>query len=247
MAPEDRPGTRKTPAPARQTSSDVESTSGVRAFLDQVQAMPRVREKAARGRLLFAMDATASREPTWDMACQIQGDMFAESATLGGLDVRLLFYRGFRELKTTPWVSSAAKLIPYMTRVRCLGGQTQLERMLDYAIRLTREDKIDAMVFVGDALEEEIDAVCAKAGELGMLGVRCFVFQEGQLDYAERGFRQIAKLTRGAYCRFDAGSAAQLKALLGAVAVYAAGGRQALLSHGDARGGEVLRIAHQVR
>ncbi len=241
MTSEDRPVARKAP------TSVPSALSEVNAFLDQVAAMPRVKEKAARGRLLFAMDATASREPTWDMACQIQGDMFAQAATLGGLDVRLVFYRGYRQLKTTPWISSAADLIPHMTRVRCLGGQTQLERMLDYAIHLTREHKIDAMVFVGDALEEEIDAVCAKAGELGMLGVRCFMFQEGRIEFAERGFRQIATLTRGAYCRFDAGSAAQLKALLGAVAVYAAGGRQALLTHGERLGGDVLRIAHQVR
>ncbi len=247
MTREDRTRADGTPVPAKDPERQVEATADVQAFLDTVRDMPRVREKASRGRLLFAMDATASREPTWDMACQIQGDMFAEASTLGGLDVRLLFYRGYRELKTTPWVSSAAKLIPYMTRVRCLGGQTQLERMLDYAIRLDSERKIDAMVFVGDALEEEIDAVCAKAGELGLRGVRCFLFQEGHLDYAERGFRQVAQLTSGAYCRFDAGSAAQLKALLGAVAVYAAGGRRALLSHGEKWGGEVLAIAHQVK
>ena len=48
-----------------------------------------------RARLIFAMDATASREPTWDRACQVQGQMFLETAALGGLEVQLVYYRGF--------------------------------------------------------------------------------------------------------------------------------------------------------
>lgn len=223
------------------------SQSDVQDFLNKVAAMPRVKAAGVRGRLLFAMDATASREPTWDMACQIQGDMFAETAKLGGLDVQLAFYRGFREFKVTPWVSTSADLIPYMTRVRCLGGQTQLGRVLGYAVKETKKQRINAMVFVGDAFEEDVDAVCATAGELGMLGVPCFMFHEGTNPLAEACFRQIATLTRGAYCNFDARSAQQLKELLSAVAVFAAGGRPALADYGKRRGGAALRIAHQVK
>ncbi|MDP6705086.1 MAG: VWA domain-containing protein [Alphaproteobacteria bacterium] len=220
--------------------------SGVKAFLDKVAGMPRVKPAGVRGRLLFAMDATASREPTWDMACQIQGDMFAETATLGGLDVQLVYYRGFHEFKATPWVSSSADLIPYMTRVRCLGGQTQLARAFRYAVSETKKQRINAMVFVGDAFEEDVDAVCAIAGELGMLNVPCFLFHEGPDPTAQAGFRQIAQLTKGAYCRFDANSASELKELLSAVAVFAAGGRPALADYSRRRGGAALRIAHQV-
>lgn len=221
--------------------------SDVQDFLSKVARMPRVKAAGVRGRLLFTMDATASREPTWDMACQIQGDMFAETAKLGGLDVQLAFYRGFRELKVTPWVSTSADLIPYMTRVRCLGGQTQLGRMLRYAVKETKQQRINAMVFVGDAFEEDVDAVCAIAGELGMLGVPCFVFHEGSNPIAEACFRQIATLTHGVYCNFDSHSAQQLKELLSAVAVFAAGGRPALADYGKRRGGAALRIAHQVK
>ncbi len=220
--------------------------SDVKGFLDEVAAMPRVKPAGVRGRLLFAMDATASREPSWDMACQIQGDMFAETATLGGLDVQLVYYRGFHEFKATPWVSSSADLIPYMTRVRCLGGQTQLGRVLSYAVKETKKRKINAVVLVGDAFEEDVDAVCAIAGELGMLSVPCFAFHEGPDPTAQAGFRQIAELTKGAYCRFDANSASELKELLSAVAVFAAGGRPALADYSRRRGGAALRIAHQV-
>lgn len=229
----------KTPV---ETGGDTE----VQAFLERVARTPSIKPAGARGRLLFGMDATASREPTWDMACQIQGEMFRETAVLGGLDVKLVFYRGFQELKTSSWLSSSEQLIPVMTRVRCLGGQTQIERLLRYAAAETRKARINALVFVGDCMEEKVDAVCTAAGELGMLGVPCFMFHEGHDQAAARAFRQVAQLTRGAYCRFDASSAAQLKQLLGAVAVYAAGGRKALTDYGQRKGGAVLQIAHQM-
>lgn len=223
-----------------------ERSADVDAFLKKVAATPRVMPAGTRGRLLFAMDATASREASWDMACQIQGDMFAETATLGGLDVQLAYYRGFREFRATPWVSSSADLIPYMTRVRCLGGHTQIERMLRYAIKETAKEKISALVFVGDCLEEAVDSVCDAAGALGLKGVPCFMFHEGMDPRAANGFKQIARLTNGAYCAFDASSARQLRELLSAVAVYAAGGYKALSDYGKRKGGPVLQIAHQV-
>ena len=88
---------------------------------------------------------------------------------------------------------------------------------------------VRAMVFVGDAMEESVDEVCARAGELGLLKVPVFMFQEGHDTTAEQAFREIARLTGGAWCRFDPGAAAQLRELLRAAAAYAAGGREALL------------------
>lgn len=218
----------------------------VAAFLNKLAATPNARPAGQRGRLLFGMDATASREPTWDTACQIQGDMFAETAALGGLDVQLAFYRGHGDFRATPWVSSSADLIPYMTRVRCLGGHTQLQRFLNYAAKAAGERKIDAVVFVGDALEEAVDDVCHAAGQLAMRGVPCFMFHEGLDQHAANGFRQVAEITKGAFCRFDSSSPGQLKALLSAVAVYAAGGRTALADFSAKRGGDVKLLAHQL-
>jgi hypothetical protein len=220
--------------------------ASVDAFLQQVAATPTVKPAETRGRLLFAMDATASRESTWDTACQIQGDMFAETTTLGGLDVQLAYYRGFKEFRATPWVSGSADLIPFMSRVRCQGGHTQLERVLKYAAKESTDKRVNAFVFVGDCLEEPIDDVCAAAGELALLGVPCFMFHEGDDLRAMGAFKQISEITRGAFCRFDLTSARQLRELLAAVAVYAAGGRRALAFYGDKKGGAVLKIAHQV-
>lgn len=230
----------------KQVVPDRDNAKAVADFLKKVAATPQTAPSGRRGRLLFAMDATASREASWDMACQIQGDMFAETATLGGLDVQLAFYRGFREFRASPWVSSSTELIPFMTRVRCMGGRTQLERMLRYAARETDKQKISALVFVGDCLEEDIDSVCDAAGALGLKGVPCFMFHEGHEPRAARGFREIARLTKGAYCTFDAASARQLRELLAAVAVFAAGGRKALGDYSRGKSEATLRIAHQV-
>jgi hypothetical protein len=229
------------------TTGDATSSREVDAFLQKLRATPAPATGGARGRLIFAMDATASREPSWDRACQLQGEMFETTAELGGLDVQLVFYRGFRECKASPWVSDSRALLGRMTAVRCLGGQTQVNRILRHAIKETEKKKVNALVFVGDCFEEDIDAVCATAGELGMRGVPAFIFHEGPDPIARRAFQQIAKLTGGAYCPFDSSSAQQLKDLLGAVAVYAAGGHKALADYGRRRGGEAVRLlTHQV-
>ena len=134
-----------------------------------------------------------------------------------------------------------------MTAVRCRGGQTQIERILRHAKSESKKKKVDALVFVGDCVEEDVDRLCALAGELGLLGVPAFVFQEGFEPLAMRTFKEIARLTKGAYCQFDSASAQQLRALLSAVAVYAAGGRRALEDYSKRAGAEVLKIAHQIR
>jgi len=231
----------KSKLPAR--SSDAE----VRAFLEKVAAVPPpVKPAGRRGRLMFALDATASREPTWDRACQIQAEMFTETANLGGLDVQLCYYRGFREFHASPWASDAKKLLTHMTAVRCAGGMTQIGRVLKHAIGETGRQRVNALVFVGDCMEEDPNGLCRLAGELGLLGVPAFMFHEGGDPVAERTFREVARLTKGAYCRFDAGSARQLRDLLSAVAVYAAGGRRALEQFGRGREQIVGQITRQL-
>ena len=219
----------------------------VDAFLRQLAATPAVRPAPGeRGRLLFALDATASRQPAWDRACHIQGEMFRETAALGGLDVQLAFYRGFGEFEASAWFDRADDLLKKMTAVTCLGGRTQIGKVLKHALAESKRQKINAVVFVGDCMEEAIDALCHRAGELGLLGVPVFIFHEGRDRKAVEAFRQIARLTQGACCPFDANSAQQLRELLSAVAVYAAGGRLALEDYSRRAGGATLLLAQQV-
>lgn len=223
------------------------SNAEVDAFLRKVAVAPTVGLGDERGRLIFAMDATASREPTWDHACHIQAEMFSATAELGGLDIQLAYYRGFREFRASDWVGEAGELLREMTRVRCLAGHTQIARLLKHGIGETERRKVNALVFVGDSLEEDLDKLGALAGRLGLLGLPCFMFHEGGDPVARRAFRQIAQLSGGAFCPFDAGSARQLKELLAAVAVFAAGGRRALADYSKRTGGPARQLTHQVK
>ena len=228
-------------------SEGKQARSVIDRFLDKVAATPAPVGGEGKGRLLFAMDATASREPSWDHACQIQGKMFEATAALGGLSVQLTYYRGFNEFRATKWLDNSRALVRHMSAVYCLGGHTQIRKVLKHAIRETKREKLGALVFVGDCMEENVDDLCAMAGELGLLKVPAFMFHEGGETQASLAFRQIARLSGGAYLQFDAHSAAQLKSLLAAVAVYAAGGRRALAKLGKHQGGAALQISHQVK
>jgi hypothetical protein len=218
----------------------------VEAFLRQVAAMPAVQPASGRGRLIFALDATASREPTWDHACRLQGEMFEATASLGGLDVQLVFYRGFGECKASRWLSRTQDLHAAMRKVSCVGGETQIARVLKHAIDEAKAGRVNALVFVGDAVEEPLEGLLQLAGELALLNVPAFVFHEGDNPVAGRAFKEIARLSRGAYCPFNNASAQQLKELLGAVAVFAAGGRKALADYTRRTGGATLLLTRQM-
>jgi len=226
--------------PAKGSASD----SDVAAFIAKMKSLAPA-ATGDRGRLLFAMDATMSRAPTWDMALKLQGDMFAAVKEVGGLDVQLMYFRGLGECRASKWVSDPDALARLMRSVGCEGGLTQIGRVLTHALDETRRRKVNALVYVGDSMEEDVDRLCARAGELGLLGVPVFVFQEGGDETAGRAFREIGRLTKGAFCRFDPGSARQLRDLLTAVAVYAAGGRKALLALGAKSDGAGARLLLQ--
>ena len=212
------------------------------AFLERVRALGPAKDVGKRGRLIFALDATMSRQPTWDTACVLQAEMFQAAASAGGLDIQLVYFRGLNECRASGWVAGSAKLAQLMGRIHCMGGHTQIGKVLSHARQEHARQPVQALVFVGDAMEEKLDDLCASAGELGLLGVPVFMFQEGYDAVAENAYREIARLARGAYCRFDIGAAHELGELLRAVAAYAAGGKKALaeLSARSAGGARAL-------
>jgi hypothetical protein len=217
------------------------------------QPSPRVaalleKMRASRGRLIFALDATASREETWDLAAQLQAQMFEEAARIGGLDVQLVYYRGADEVSCSQWFADAHELVRRMSTIKCMAGATKIARVLKHIRTENEREKVSAAIFVGDAVEEPPDQLyLAAAG----LGVPVFWFQEGDntVSYLdERGeladeypppkvaqvFRELARLTNGAYGKLDAGAAKQLAELLRAVAAFAVGGITALANqHSD--------------
>jgi hypothetical protein len=242
-----------TPAPipehgeARDNPPAATSRAEIDAFLSQVKTLGSAVERGQRGRLIFALDATMSRQPMWDQACRLQADMFREAASIGGLDIQLVYYRGLAECRSSPWVADPQRLGALMSRIDCRGGHTQIAKVLAHARRENDAAKVGTLVFVGDAMEESLDDLCAAAGELGLRNVAAFMFQEGYDPVCEQAFREIARLTRGAYCRFAPGAAHELAELLRAAAAYAAGGMKALADLKQRHSTGAVRLLEQLK
>lgn len=220
------------------------SSGDIDAFLNRAAKLPTLAQ--AKGRLIFAIDATMSRQPTWTRATEIQSDMFAVAQSIGGLAVQLVYFRGSGEFRASDWTASAGVLANRMRDVTCRSGFTQLRRVLAHAAEEASRTKVGALVYVGDAFEEDANVVAQEAARLALLGVPAFMFHEGDDAAAAAVFQQIARLTKGVYARFDAGAAKQLRELLMAAAIYATGGAVALREHARKQGGAYLRIADQM-
>jgi len=179
----------------------------------------------SKPRLIFGLDATASRESTWDMAAKLTAEM---SRAAGGLQLQLqlAYYRGDKQFTASRWMSDARALTAAMTGVMCAAGPTQIGRVLAHAHTEDRRRKIAAVVLVSDACEENPLELYATARRLD--GVPVFLFQEGTDEQVAGIYSAIAAITGGASSRFDAGAAARLADLLRAVAAFATGGRRAL-------------------
>jgi hypothetical protein len=197
-------------------------TSDADTFLERIS---QTTSTSNRGRLIFALDATLSREDTWDTACKLTGDMFTE---IRGLDVQLVYFRGLDECRASRWVSDPAALAALMTKIGCRGGHTQIRKVLDHALKTSAQ----ALVYVGDSIEgpeddgkDFADDLCSKAAKLGY---PAFVFQEGKNPKVEKTFREIARLSKGAFSRFDVEGISRFRELLRSVAAFAAGGMKAL-------------------
>jgi hypothetical protein len=229
----------------RQKSEVTSAASDISAFLQKAKEIKPQADSG--GRLVFALDATMSRQPTWDQACHIQAEMFREADKIGSLKIKLVYFRGFGECRASRWFEHGGDLAQAMGKISCQGGRTQIRKVLSAALSAADKEKIAALVYVGDCMEEDIDQLCDKAGQLGMLGVPMFLFQEGRDSVAEQAFRELARLTGGAFCRFDAGSARQLAELLKAVAVFASGGREALKIFEKAGGDGARLLLEQLK
>lgn len=223
------------PSPQRSSAQDID------AFVRHARALGATRP-AGDGRLILALDATMSRQPTWDLACSLQAEMFDAVRSASALNVQLVYFRGLGECRASKFVADTASLKALMTRIECQGGYTQIGKVLSHALKEAGRGKIGALVYIGDAMEENVDDLAAKAGTLGLRGVPIFVFQEGRDPAVEAAFKELARLSRGAWFRFDRNAAATLARLLSAVAVFATGGIKALAARGHAE--DLILIEH---
>lgn len=235
----------KTPAPrkADQKPATARSDStAIDAFVRHARALAQPTGAKGGGRLILALDATMSRQPTWDLACSLQAEMFDAVSRAGGLNVQLVYFRGFGECRASRFVRDTSSLKDLMVKIDCRGGHTQIGKVLSHTLKETERTKVNALVYIGDAMEENVDDLADKAGRLGLHGVPVFAFQEGHDPVAETAFKEVARLSKGAWFRFDRNAASTLSKLLSAVAVYATGGLKALEARGHAE--DRLMIEH---
>ena len=222
----------------------VSNEKDVRAFLTKVATM---RKSGGEARLIFSVDATASRQATWDVASQLQTEMFFSTQTLSRLNVQLCYFRGFGEFFSSNWQGNPEEIARIMSGIHCDAGITQLERLLRHAIKENEKQKIKCVVYIGDAMEENIDVLAQLAGQLGLLNVPLFMVEEGGDPVARKAFMDMSRLSGGAYSQFDSASAEQLKDLLKAVAIYAAGGLKALENFSKTSNKNVKLLEQQLK
>ena len=177
-----------------------------------------------RARVIFVLDATASRQDTWDKAAGLTAEMFRAAAAGGGLEMQLVFFSG-EECTASKSVSDPAELSRIMSRIMCRSGYTQIERALKHVEKEHQRQKVAAAILISDSCEEDPNKIYAAVCELS---VPVFMFQEGDNAKIAGIYAQVASITKGASCQFDSGSAARLADLLKAVVAFATGGRKAL-------------------
>jgi hypothetical protein len=193
-------------------------------------AMQRILEQGrklvdeTRGHLIFALDATMSRQSTWDTAAKVQAKMF-EAVGASNLNVQLVYFRGLGECKASKWVMSSRDLMATMLTITCRSGETQIRKVLRHVAKEAAVQPVRATIFIGDAFEERRDEVAPLAAELGRLHAPVFAFHEGDDDEAAVAFREIADLSGGVYAPFDEGAVGRLTELMRAAALFATGAK----------------------
>jgi hypothetical protein len=216
--PSDQPLEPRTHAP---------KNTSVEQFLSDA-SRAKVPAERSTHRLLIGLDATASRQPTWDLACELHAELFTEAARAGNIAIQLCYYRGLNEFVASRWATTPSQLRDHMVSVSCRGGRTQICKLLAHALREAINHPVRALVFVGDCFEEDERETTRLAGQLALRALPVFIFQEHSDRRAARAFASIAQITGGAHIPFDSHSPDELRRLLRAMAQFATGGRLAL-------------------
>ncbi|MDG0991301.1 MAG: hypothetical protein P8Q31_00485 [Luminiphilus sp.] len=206
-------------------------TSDVAAFVSKAKAIRTISSRQSR--LVFALDATASRDATWQTARRHHRELYDATAGASDLAVQLCYYRGINEFNASPWLTSGRELCSRMDGVTCEGGPTQIARLLNHYLEVgTPVTPVRALIFIGDAVEERSEALLNLAGQCRLKVQPIFTFQEGTDPIAARIFSEMARISGGAYAALGEQTSVMLQRLLAAVARYATGGRQALTQSG---------------
>lgn len=212
------------------SSKNLPEKSSKSAFLEKVGALskPKDSSKLASAlkktpKLLFAMDATASRQASWDVAQEITLSMF--DVIPGGLKIALAHHSGGQLREVTDFKDDSSFFKKKINAVRCVAGETALNQVLENASEIPG---LNSLIYIGDAFEENPASAFEIARKLKAKGVPCFLFQEGDNPYVKETFTSIAEITGGAVFPFAMDSLLHVRERLDAIAAFAAGGMKLL-------------------
>ena len=199
--------------------------------------------KQRRPRLVFGIDATASREPAWQAARETTNALF--DALPGQLDVALAVHGGSELHTFTGFTSQPGELRDTAAGIVCRAGGTRLVEVL---ARSRDAGDVRVVVYIGDVFEEDADEAAAVADTLRLRGCRVVILHDrGQApayDPSVEVFQDIARRTGGAVLPFDARSKGKLREILEAVATLAVGGVKLLQERRKALPGAALLLQH---
>src|SRR5262249_22165036 len=126
-----------------------------------------------------------------------------------------------------------------MHRIDCRSGHTQIGRVFSHALRESERGPVQALIFIGDAMEEDLETLTVMAAKLGGQKVPIFMFQGGRDAVVRKAFRLFALKSGGEFFEFNPDrpqAVAQLSSQLNAVARLAVGDAEALKAIGHSRG-----------
>jgi voltage-gated potassium channel Kch len=235
--PVKRGDTRIAKAPTGKRGSFLENVRGAKAPAPMAAAKPAqsdpamiaaaLKPRARRPRLVFALDATASREPAWE-AAKATTDALCQ-ALPGQLDVALAVHGGSRLRVFTEFVSEPGPLRDQAAGIQCEAGET---RLLDIMERTRDAGDVKVLVYIGDVFEESVEGAESLAAALRLRGTRIIILHDAAnaltVERSRAVFERIAKITGGAVLPFDASAVDKLRAMLEAISTLAVGGMKLL-------------------
>lgn len=194
-------------------------------------------------RIVFAVDATMSRQTFWTEAKTLQEEMFFQIQRCGSrVSTQLASYSGDtynRDIDVSPWYSEPGKLCDRMDEVRCVAGGTQIAKVFEHAVRECTAHKVDALILVVDSCEEAEHDLLPLAYEVGKRNIQFFLFDDKQRTTCRQGetervFKSIVDAAQGYYAPFDDTSPDVIRDYLRTVTAAATRNKRAMVRAGDA-------------
>jgi len=192
-------------------------------------------------RVILAL-ANHGRSPGWDRAKALQRQMF-DAAVGSGLEMKFAFYgpddaAGVRRCRiTTRWINDPDDMAGLMDRAECnCGCYVYIRDALGQAVKENEDRPMHAVIFVGDAFHDDpdgLDEAVISANRLRRAGTRLFLLQQGDDPITARRLQYLAKVSGGAYFRFDPRTQEQqFSEICEAISAYATGGEEAVKATG---------------